>query len=212
MSQLSTCTQRYSTFVHDILKVSVWCFAASSHEEEEQQRGEAHEKSLVLGRESCSGQSIPCRVIPANSHFHHAEVLQGCGKHRHLEMNLQTSCSPLGWCLLPRALLLFAPSSAQFSRIGGGSELSMEGSTATHLGNVPIKSLPTSATFIAGRRIAASLCVSTQQTLFPEICKKKKDENIGVCAHDNLRVGVNQIETGEWTFVSNCCCLKHRHK
>ena len=71
-----------------------------------------------------------------------------------LGMNLQTCCSPLGWCLLPRALLLFAPSSAQFSRITVGSELSMEGSTATHLGNVSIKSLP------------------AQQTIFQENCKK----------------------------------------
>ena len=28
-------------------------------------------------------QSIPCRVTPANCHVHHAEVPQGCGKHRH---------------------------------------------------------------------------------------------------------------------------------
>ena len=138
VSQLSTCTQRYS-------KVSVWCFAASSHEEEEQQRGEAHEKSLVLGRESCSGQFLPCQRRPKDA----ANIAT-----QRLGMNLQTCCSPLGWCLLPRTLLLFAPSSAQFPRITGGSELSMEGSMATHLGNVSIKSLP------------------TQQTFFPENCKK----------------------------------------
>ena len=129
-------------------------------------------KSLVLGRESCSGQFITCQRCPKDA----AHIAT-----QRLGMNLQTCCSPLGWCLLPRALLLFAPSSAQFSRITGGSELSMEGSMATHLGNVPIKTLP------------------TQQTIFQENCKN--DENI-VCTHDNLRVSVNQIETGELTFVS----------
>ena len=133
-------------------------------------------KVFVLGHESCGGPSIPCRVIPANNHFHHAEMPQGCGKHRHFEMNLQTCCSPLGWCLLPRALLLFAPSSAEiFTHITGGSELSMEGSTATHLGNVSIKSLQTRATFIAGRRICTELmCFHSADTFSRNLQKRWK--------------------------------------
>ena len=126
----------------------------------------------------------PCRDAPKDA----ADIAT-----QRLGIILKTCCSLLGWCLLSEALLLLAPSSSQFSHITGGSELSTGRSTVAHVVNVSIKSLPTR------RMPSPNLYLSNQQTIFPE--SRKKNEN---SAPDNLRISLNQIQTGGVTFVSNC--------
>ena len=136
-------------------------------------------KSLVLSHESCCGPSIPCRVMPANNSFSPCRDAPKDAADiatQRLGINLQTCCSLLGWCLLSKALLLLAPSSSQFSHITEGSELSMGRSTAAHVVNVSIKSLPTR------RMPSPNLYLFNQQTFFRESRKKKmKTAHLTIC-------------------------------
>ena len=64
-----------------MFKVFVWC--SPPHPTKRRSNSVAkHTKNPRAGSPIPFRPSIPSRVIPANSHFHQAEMPQGCDKHR----------------------------------------------------------------------------------------------------------------------------------